>query len=88
MSYENLANPSNYQQLAFAENGFRLITASSTPVAGEYYRAVYALEDSVVTVASENGDSLDGAVLFIGVSIYGIFSEVTSSSGSVLAYIG
>ena len=73
MSYENLANPSNYQQLAFAENGFRLITASSTPVAGEYYRAVYALEDSVVTVASENGDSLDGAVLFIGFLFMDIF---------------
>ena len=88
MAYNNLANPSNYQQLAFGEGGFRLITAASTPVAGERYRVVYALEDSTVSVTSEAGDSLDEAVLFIGVSIYGVFSEVTCSSGSVLAYIG
>jgi len=87
MSYSNINNPANYQLASFGQFGFRRIVASGSGQAGEHYRVLYALEDSVVTVTAEAGDSLAGQVMLAGTAIYGLFSDVTVVSGSVLAYI-
>lgn len=87
MSYSNINNPANYQLASFGQFGFRRIVTGGTSTAGEHYRVVYALEDSVVTVTAESGDNLAGQVMLAGTAIYGLFFDVTVVSGSVLAYI-
>lgn len=87
MSYSNINNPANFQLASFGQFGFRRIVTSGTSTAGEHYRVVYALEDSVVSMTSEAGDDLTGQVVLAGTAIYGLFSEVSVVSGSVLAYI-
>ena len=88
MSYSNINNPANFQLASFGQFGFRRIVTGGTGTAGEHYRVVYALEDSVVTVTAESGDNLVGQTMLAGMVVYGLFSEVTVVSGSVLAYIG
>ena len=67
--------------------GFRFVDVSFTPVSDEFYRVVFALEDSTITVVSERGDSLTNENILAGTAIYGLFSSVSCSSGAVLAYI-
>lgn len=88
MSYSNINNPANYQLASFGQFGFRLIGAAGSGQAGEHYRVVYALEDSVIAVTAEAGDNLAGQTILAGTAIYGLFSDVTVSTGTVLAYIG
>jgi hypothetical protein len=87
MSYSNITSTPNFQLAAFGQKGFRKITSSFTPVSGEEYRVVYALQDSTITLASVNGDSLTSQTLLAGTAVYGLFTSVACASGSVLAYI-
>ena len=87
MSYSNINNPANYQLATFGQKGFRKINSGFTPVSDEYYRVVYAMEDSTVTVVAESGDSLTSELLLAGTAIYGLFSAISCSSGTILAYI-
>ena len=87
MSYSNITNPVNYQLQAFGQKGFRVVTSSFSPVSGEYYRALTVTSDAVVTVTSEEGDNLSAVTLLAGSTIYGLFSAVSVSSGTGIAYI-
>ena len=83
----NLANPSEYRRQVFAQDGFRVVTSASSPVAGESYAAIYVVADAVVTATAVNGDSLSSLSLSAGAVIYGNFSAVSVASGTVIAYI-
>lgn len=87
MSYSNITSTPNFQLAAFGQKGFRKITSGFTPVSGEEYRVVYALQDSTITVVSVNGDGLTSQTLLAGTAAYGLFTSVACASGSVLAYI-
>ena len=87
MSYSNITSTPNFQLAAFGQKGFRKITSSFTPVAGEEYRVVYALQYSTVTLTSVNGDNLTSETILAGTAVYGLFTSVACASGSVLAYI-
>ena len=87
MSYSNITNPTNFQLAAFGQKGFRKVTSGFTPVAGEEYRVVYALQDSTITLVSVNGDGLTSQTLLAGTAVYGLFTSVACASGSVLSYI-
>ena len=87
MSYSNINNPANYQLASFGQKGFRLVTSSFSPISGEYYRALTVTSDAVITLTSQNGDNLSALTLLAGTTIYGLFSAVSVSSGTVLAYI-
>jgi hypothetical protein len=87
VSYSNITSTPNFQLAAFGQKGFRKITSAFTPVAGEEYRVVYALQDSTITLVSVNGDSLTSQTLLAGTAVYGLFTSVACASGSVLAYI-
>ena len=87
MSYSNITSTPNFQLAAFGQKGFRKVTSAFTPVSGEEYRVVYALQDSTITVVSVNGDGLTSQSLLAGTAVYGLFTSVTCASGSVLAYI-
>ena len=87
MSYSNVSNPANYQLQALGQKGFRKITSGFSPVADEYYRAIVVVNDAVVTTTSEAGDSRSAESLLAGTVVYGLFSAVSCSSGTIIAYI-
>jgi|DEB0MinimDraft_10_1074344.scaffolds.fasta_scaffold300077_1 hypothetical protein len=88
MAYANINNPANFQLQSFGQKGFRLIDSSFTPVADEYYRAVYAIEDSVVDTVNLHGDDFTAKDLLQGQTLYGLFSSVVVAvGGKVIAYI-
>ena len=87
MSYSNITNPSNFQLQSFGQKGFRVLTSSSTPVSGEFYRAITVTSDAVITATSVVEDSLTAVPVFAGTTIYGLFSAVGVSSGVAIAYI-
>jgi hypothetical protein len=87
MAFENINAAPNYFRQSFGQKGFRRITSSFVPVAGEEYRVIVPLVDSVVSATALAGDSLTAATLPTGLGVYGLFSSVTVTSGTVLAYI-
>ncbi len=88
MAYANINNPANFQLQAFGQKGFRIIDNTFTPVSGEYYRAVYALTDSVVSTVNLHGDDFTDKDVIQGSSLYGLFSSVSvDAGGKVIAYI-
>ena len=87
MSYSNLANPGNHQLATFGQKGFDLLTGSQSAALATHYNAVTCLEDAVLTVTSVSGDSLSAVVIPAGGTIYGLFTAVSITEGTVLAYI-
>lgn len=85
--YANINNPANYQLASFGQFGFRKISAGQSGTASEQYRVVFALEDSTISVTASAGDDLSGQAVLAGTAVYGLFTEVSVASGSVLAYI-
>lgn len=87
MGYSNITNPVNYQLASFGQSGFRKISTGQTGTSGEQYRVIYALENATISATPVNGDSLSAQAILAGTSIYGLFTAVSVSSGSILAYI-
>lgn len=87
MSYSNINNPVNYQLQGFGQNGVRTISTDQLYIQGEYYRVLVAEEDSYVTAVSVLGDDLTAEFVYAGTTIYGLFTEVSVTSGSLTAYI-
>jgi hypothetical protein len=52
MSYSNINNPANYQLASFGQKGFRKLETGESGTADEFYRVVYALEDTTVTLTA------------------------------------
>jgi len=87
VSYSNINNPVNYQLQGFGQNGVRTISTDQLYIQGEYYRVLVAEEDSYVTAVSVLGDDLTAEFVYAGTTIYGLFTEVSVTSGSLTAYI-
>lgn len=87
MAYENIQADVNYYRQSFGQKGFRRITSSFVPVANEEYRVIVPLEETVLTVVSLVGDNLTSITIPAGYSLYGLFSSVSVTSGSAIAYI-
>jgi hypothetical protein len=87
VAYSNITNSAAYQLASFGQKGFRKLETGESGAADEFYRVVYALEDTTVTLTATAGDNLSGELMLAGTAIYGLFSNVTVVSGSVLAYI-
>ena len=74
------------------QSGLRVITSAFTPVSGEYYRSfevVGALEDDTATVTATavSGDNITALELVNGTKVQGLFSAVSVSAGTIIAYI-
>ena len=88
MAYNTIVRDQDFQASSFAEYGFRLVEAGFSKPAGEVYRALTFVEDSVVTVTCDSGDGLTAEVFPAGITIYGKFNTISVASGRVIAYIG
>lgn len=87
MAYENVSSPVNFQRQVLGQKGFRLIVAAGAGQAGEFYRAITATDDAVISVTAEAGDSLASVTIPAGVTVYGLFSTISVTSGKIIAYI-
>ena len=80
-----------FYRAVLGQNGFRyLVVADAETAADEEYCALQALTDSAVTATVAPGDS-DGdtsidLTIPAGVAIYGAFTAVDLSSGTLIAY--
>jgi hypothetical protein len=86
MAYSNLTNPGNFQLASFGQKGFKRVINGTAAPAG-HYNAILVLDDVVLTCASLNGDGLSGVDVPAGVTIVGMFTTVSVTSGTALAYI-
>lgn len=86
MSTFSLSQDDNYQNMSFGTWGFRRITASNPSTVGEVYRAIQVLEDCVVTVNNKIGDDLSNQFLMAGTVVFGEFSSISCTYGTLLAY--
>ena len=84
MAYENISKEGNFYQSATGDYGFRLLEAAESATDG--FRAIQALESSVITTTTTVGDALTSVTITEGSVIYGKFDSVTCVSGKVLAY--
>lgn len=89
MAYENVNATPNFQRQVLGQKGFRHIRVAGSSPAGEFYRAITALEDTTFSsITAESGDSPSTITIPAGVTIYGLFSAFTvSSAGNCIAYI-
>ena len=72
----------------FGENGFRIITSSSTLDAEERYYFIQATEDTVIDCTNNNGGYNPATfTLLAGLYLTGVFSDVVVTSGTIVAYI-
>jgi hypothetical protein len=87
MAYENVSSPVNFQRQVLGQKGLRTIRTGGAGTSGEFYRAITVLADAVISTTAEAGDNLSSAAIPAGVTVYGLFSSVSVTSGEVLAYI-
>ena len=87
MAYENVNATPNFQRQVLGQKGLRLIGAAGTGQAGEFYRAITAADDAVISATAEAGDSLVSVTIPAGVTVYGLFSTLSVTSGKIIAYI-
>jgi hypothetical protein len=88
MAFNTIVREQDYYASSFGEYGFRLIESGFSKPAGEVYRALTFVQDSVITTTNENGDGLTSEAFPAGITIYGKFNTISVSSGRVIAYIG
>ncbi len=79
--------------IASGNLGFSVISnetkTANTERSGSVYKYILVLQDAVVSVDSECGDSFDDLTLLAPMMIAGRFTSVTESDGGVvLAYFG
>lgn len=75
-------------ELTNKESGVYISTSTpTTPATGRYFTSVVATADSVVTLVGNISDATSVSIK-AGVKITGVFTSITVTSGSVVAYQG
>lgn len=89
MSFENIIKEGNFHQTATGDYGFRLLTGTAASVAGESFRAIQIISTTAqLDATSAVGDSItNDLALPQGTVIYGKFTAITMTSGTVIAYL-
>lgn len=70
----------------FGQNGGQYITTTATDYPGNWKAIKCITEVTFTTLTTSKGDDFDGVVLSQGDVIYGPFTNINISAGSVIAY--
>lgn len=79
-----------FQSLSFGDYGFRILSSGETSIEGEHFGAVILLNDSTIGFTNDvsGGDtSISNLQLAAGQTIYGNITNLSITSGKVIAYI-
>lgn len=88
MKYGKFTQDDKYfKESSFGRNGFRVVTNGTTLPTEERYMVLYTVEESEITATSEKGDSLTSQTFSAGSVVYGLFSQLSVTTGKVIAYI-
>lgn len=85
MAENKLVHGYNANLQAFGQSGFDYQSGAGSLTAHTYV-AVTTLESSVISTVSSFGDNLSTVEIPAGLTIYGLFTEITVDSGKLLAY--
>jgi len=81
-----IINTARYQDYQFGQYGFKELSSASS--AGDTFYAFKAIGgDATVSAVSGSGDNLTSVTVQQGDVVYGNFTSITPSSGTVLAYL-
>lgn len=84
----NVQTEADFHQMAFGQKGSRYLSGTDTGTAGEVYKAITALEETVITLTQPLGDTSLAITIPSGLTVVGKFTAVELTSGGCLAYIG
>ena len=79
-----------FQSLSFGDFGLRVLTTGEVSQEGEYFGAMQAITDSIISFISdtEGGDTdIVNLDLIAGQTIYGNLTDVTMVAGKIIAYL-
>ena len=84
----NVINSADYISCTSGGDGAVIIddTSETTPDSGYVFYALQSLVNATVSAVTGNVENLAGKTLSEGTIIYGRFTSVTLSGGSVIAY--
>jgi len=88
MAKSNLNSKPDHQMMSFGQYGSRLIGTGETGESDEVYKAVTGLSSTVIELTQQKGDTTLSITLETGVTVYGLFTAISVTSGQALAYIG
>jgi hypothetical protein len=63
-------------------------TDATTPTTGYVFVGIKALSDTTIDTTTGNITNLDGAIIFAGDTLPGIFTSITLTSGDCVAFHG
>lgn len=74
------------ERLIFADKGFNIYSEGESS-SDELFSVIHSLEESVIEIGSVvNSNSVSSLTLIAGMPLYGIFKNLTVTSGKVIAY--
>lgn len=92
VSVENLisalGSESGANAVEHASRGFRFINSGETHTPTEVYHTIQVLAEATVDLTNAaGGDNLSSVALPAGTVLYGAFTDISVTSGTVVAYI-
>lgn len=89
MSFESIVKEGNFYQSSTGDYGFRLLTGTESSVAGESFRAIQVISATAqLDATSVRKDSINSTLVIPqGTVIFGKFTDITMTSGKVIAYL-
>ena len=74
------------ERLLFGEKGLLILSAGESN-SSEAFCVIQSTENSVISVANvTNSQAIVSLTLIAGMALYGVFSEITVTSGQIVAY--
>jgi|TARA_R110000764_G_scaffold49180_2_gene108894 hypothetical protein len=74
------------ERLLFGEKGLLILSAGESS-SSEAFCVIQSTENSVISVANvTNSQAIVSLTLIAGMALYGVFSEITVTSGQIVAY--
>jgi len=79
-----------FQEMSFGDYGFRVLSSGETSIENEYFSSIQVLTDTIVSFDNETikGDNeVVGMGIMAGQIIYGNFTNISVTSGKIIAYL-
>ena len=88
MSFESIVKEGNFYQTSTGDYGFRVLSGTDASVAGESFRAIQVISEAQLAATSVRKDDIVNTLTIPqGTVIFGKFTDITMTSGTVIAYL-
>lgn len=88
MAFESIVKEGNFYQTSTGDYGFRVLSGTDASVSGESFRAIQVISEAQLAATSVRKDSIANTLTIPqGTVIFGKFTDITMTSGTVIAYL-